>query len=34
VAPSFSTPEAFRAFIEAEGKRWAPMVRASGAKPE
>lgn len=34
VAPSFSTPEAFRSFIEAEGKRWAPVVRSSGAKVE
>lgn len=34
VATSFSTPDAFRVFIEAEGKRWAPIVRASGAKVE
>lgn len=34
VMPSFSTPEAFRSLIESEGRRWAPVVRASGAKVE
>jgi tripartite-type tricarboxylate transporter receptor subunit TctC len=29
-----STPEAFGAFIRSEIKRWAQVVKASGAKPE
>jgi tripartite-type tricarboxylate transporter receptor subunit TctC len=34
VVPAFSSPEAFRALIEAEGRRWGPLVKASGATPE
>ena len=34
VIPSYSSPEAFRALIEAEGKRWGPLVKASGATLE
>jgi tripartite-type tricarboxylate transporter receptor subunit TctC len=29
-----STPEEFGAFIKAEIARWAPVVKASGAKPD
>ena len=29
-----STPEAFGAYIKTEIKKWAPVVKASGAKPE
>jgi tripartite-type tricarboxylate transporter receptor subunit TctC len=29
-----STPEAFRAYIESETRKWAPIVKASGVKPE
>jgi len=31
--PHGSTPEAFHAFIKSEIARWAPVIRASGAKP-
>jgi tripartite-type tricarboxylate transporter receptor subunit TctC len=34
VIPTFSSPEAFRALIEGENARWAPVVRASGARVE
>ena len=34
VTPTYSKPEAFRAFIIAENRRWGPVVRASGAKVE
>jgi tripartite-type tricarboxylate transporter receptor subunit TctC len=30
--PAHSTPEAFQAFIRSEIERWAPVIRASGAK--
>jgi tripartite-type tricarboxylate transporter receptor subunit TctC len=33
-SPMGSTPEAFGAFIRSEIKRWAQVVKASGAKPE
>jgi tripartite-type tricarboxylate transporter receptor subunit TctC len=29
-----STPEAFAAYIKSEITKWAPVVKASGAKPE
>ena len=32
--PAGDTPEKFLAFIKAEIARWAPVVRASGARPE
>jgi len=32
--PSSSTPEEFHAFIRSEIARWAPVIRASGARPE
>jgi tripartite-type tricarboxylate transporter receptor subunit TctC len=32
--PAGSTPEEFHAFIKSEIARWAPVIRASGAKPE
>lgn len=32
--PQTSAPEAFRGFIKAEIERWAPIIRASGAKPD
>jgi len=32
--PAHSTPEAFQAFIKSEVERWAPVIRASGAKVE
>jgi tripartite-type tricarboxylate transporter receptor subunit TctC len=32
--PEASTPDAFRAFIKSEIERWAPIIRASGAKPD
>ena len=32
--PVGSSPEAFGAFLRAEIDKWAPVVRASGAKPE
>lgn len=31
--PAASTPEEFRAHIESEIQRWAPIIRASGARP-
>ena len=34
VSPSYLPPAEFRAFIEAENRRWAPVVRASGARAE
>ena len=34
VSPSFLNGPSFGAFIEAEGKRWGPLVKASGAKVE
>jgi len=30
--PAHSTPEAFQAFIKSEIEKWAPVIRASGAK--
>jgi tripartite-type tricarboxylate transporter receptor subunit TctC len=32
--PALNAPEEFRAYIKAEIERWAPIIRASGAKPE
>jgi tripartite-type tricarboxylate transporter receptor subunit TctC len=32
--PAHSTPEAFQAFIKSEVEKWAPVIRASGAKVE
>ena len=32
--PAGSTPEEFQAFIKSEIARWAPVIRASGAKPD
>jgi len=32
--PVGNTPEEFRAFIQKEIARWAPVIKASGAKPE
>ena len=32
--PAGSTPEEFQAFIKSEIARWAPVIKASGAKPE
>ena len=32
--PSATTPEALDAFFKREIERWAPVVKASGAKPE
>ena len=32
--PIGGTPEQFAAFFAAETKRWAPIVKASGAKAE
>ncbi len=32
--PAHSTPEAFQSFIRSEIERWAPVIRASGAKVE
>ena len=32
--PTVSSPDAFRAFIKSEIDRWAPIIRASGAKPD
>jgi len=32
--PETNAPEAFRAFVKAEIERWAPIIRASGAKPD
>lgn len=34
VMPWFTTPDVFRSFIESEGRRWAPLVKESGAKVE
>ena len=34
VSPSFLNGAEFASFIEAEGKRWGPLVKASGAKVE
>jgi tripartite-type tricarboxylate transporter receptor subunit TctC len=34
VMPAYSSPEAFSALIESEGRRWGPLVRASGATVE
>lgn len=34
VVPSYLPPDEFRRFIEAENVRWAPVVRASGARAE
>ncbi|MCC7281840.1 MAG: tripartite tricarboxylate transporter substrate binding protein [Acetobacteraceae bacterium] len=34
VSPAFSSPEAFAALIRAEITRWAPVVRAAGARIE
>ena len=34
VMPWFTTPDTFRSFIESEGRRWAPLVKESGAKVE
>jgi tripartite-type tricarboxylate transporter receptor subunit TctC len=33
-APETNAPEEFRNFIKAEIERWAPIIRASGAKPD
>ena len=33
-APETNAPEDFRNFIKAEIERWAPIIRASGAKPD
>jgi len=32
--PALNEPEAFRAYIKAEIDRWAPIIKASGAKPD
>jgi tripartite-type tricarboxylate transporter receptor subunit TctC len=32
--PALNAPEEFRAYIRAEIDRWAPIIRASGAKPD
>jgi tripartite-type tricarboxylate transporter receptor subunit TctC len=32
--PTVSAPDGFRAFIKSEIKRWAPIIRASGATPD
>jgi tripartite-type tricarboxylate transporter receptor subunit TctC len=34
VEPVGSTPDEFRAFMKAEIARWAPVVKASGMKPD
>ena len=33
IVPTLMDPKAFSAFVAAEVKRWAPIVKASGAKP-
>ncbi len=32
--PALTKPDEFRAFIKSEIERWAPIIRASGAKPD